>query len=154
LTPGSHVEYFFRKSNAPAGTAAIEVAPDTVLVNGAGEASSDLHRWQQFGVLPDRWKDGAFADGNATAPACMLYVDWCDRRGPEGTWVFVADTIGATTGSYVAGRPSGRFGAHNGWHAVNTGANLNSYEVGNDPTLAVYTNGGQPGTIWDMYGIK
>jgi hypothetical protein len=84
----------------------------------------------------------------------MLFLDWADRRGPEGTWVLVADTIGATVGSYVGGRPSGRFGAHNGWHAINADIAVGSYEVGHDPTMAVYTNGGQPGTIWDMYGVK
>jgi hypothetical protein len=40
----------------------------------------------------------------------MLYVDWNDRRGNEGRFVSVLDSIG---GSSAAVR-----GAHNGWHAA------------------------------------
>jgi hypothetical protein len=98
----------------------------------------------------------------------MLYIDWEDRRGDERFWVGIADTIGATAGAYVAcpgcvgadaafGRPTGRWGAHNGWHASGTQAAsdvLNGSAVGQDPTIAVYRHGGQPGTIWDMFGVK
>jgi len=146
LTPGSHVEYFFRKSDATTG-ALIGIAPDTNFVIQGSEGSTDGHRWQEFSVLPDRWKDGAWAANvqDATAPACMLYVDWADRRGNERVWVGIADSIGATRAE--------RYGAHNGWHArgdqIITGG-----AVGTDPTIAVYKHGGQPGTIWDMFGIK
>jgi len=170
LTPGAHVEYFFRKSDDPAGLTSVELGPDTNFVFQGTEASSDAHRWQEFSVLPDRWKDGAWAAAyqNASAPACMLYIDWEDRRGDETFWVGIADTIGATTGAYapcpgcvgadaVYGRPTGRWGAHNGWHASGSQAAsdvLNNGPVGQDPTIAVYKHGGQPGTIWDMFGVK
>jgi hypothetical protein len=146
LTPGSHVEYFFRKS-AVTNSAVFEMCPDTnLIVPQSAEGSNDGHRWQQFGVLPDRWKDGAWsiADRNAPAPACMLYVDWEDRRGDERLWVGIADSIGATA--------STRFGAHNGWHA--RGDQDITVAIATDPTIAVYTHGGQPGTIWDMFGVK
>jgi hypothetical protein len=145
LTPGSHVQYFFRKSDATSPTT-FEMCPDTNNIFQPGEANTDGHRWQQFGVLPDRWKDGAWsiADRNAPAPACMLYVDWEDRRGDERFWVGVADSIGATAAQ--------RYGAHNGWRA--RGDQDITVAVGTDPSIAVYTHGGQPGTIWDMFGVK
>ena len=145
LTPGSHVQYFFRKSDLPTPTV-YELAPDTMLIFQDAEGSTDGHRWQQFGVLPDRWKDGAWsvADRNASAPATLLFVDWNDRRGDERFWVSIADSIGATLPA--------RFGAHNGWHAA--GYQDITVPVGNDPTIAVYAHGGQPGTTWDMFGVK
>src|SRR5439155_1454234 len=82
--------------------------------------------------------------------------DWADRRGDERVWVGIADTIGATSGSYVAGMPSGRWGAHNGWHARGDQdlSVLDDGTIALDPSIAVYSHGGQPGTIWDMFGVK
>jgi len=144
LTPGSHVEYFFRRQD---GTDNINVAtvPDTNVVspqNSEGP-SFDGHRWQEFSVLPDRWKAGNYTHpvlgtvGNGAA--CMLYVDQNDRRGDERTWVGVADSIGATR--------SDKYGAHNGWHAAGDG------DI-NDPAGFVRKHIGSPGTTWDMYGVK
>jgi hypothetical protein len=83
----------------------------------------------------------------------MLFIDWEDRRGDERFWVGFADSIGASVGSYNgSGHPIGRWGAHNGWHA--RGDQDITVAIGTDPTIAVYAHGGQPGTIWDMYGIK
>ncbi len=139
LTPGAHVQYFFTKRfvGAPvAGT--FDMVPDTNTVFiQPNEGNYDGHRWQQFGVLPDRWKDGAFTPGMNMA--CMLYVDANDRRGDEKTWVAIADSIGAT--------PTSRWGAHNGWSAPN-GVDVNL------PQYRVAAHGGQPGGMWDMYGVK
>jgi hypothetical protein len=154
LTPGSHVQYFFRRSDVNI-TSAFDLAPDTMQIFQASEGNTDGHRWQQFGVLPDRWKDGLWAinERDAPSPACMLFIDWEDRRGDELFWVGFADSIGATVGSRNgSGHPQGRFGAHNGWSA--RGDQDNSVLIGTDPTIAVYAHGGQPGTIWDMYGVK
>jgi len=74
----------------------------------------------------------------------MLYIDWEDRRGDELVWVGVADSIGATDPA--------RYGAHNGWHA--RGDQDITVAIATDPTIAVYKHGGQPGSIWDMFGIK
>jgi hypothetical protein len=146
LTPGSHVQYFFRKSNLGDPATVFEMGPDTNFVFQNSEASTDGHRWQQFSVLPDRWKDGGWIDAyeHASAPACMLYIDWCDRRGDERIWVSIADSIGATEDK--------RYGAHNGWHA--RGDQDITVAIATDPTIARYDHGGQPGSMWDMYGVK
>ena len=157
LTPGSHVEYFFRHCDLGA-TSIFNMAPDTNFVTpqNSETGNTDGHRWQEFSVLPDRWKDNAWAanERDATAPACMLFVDWQDRRGDERIWVGIADTIGASIGQYNGfGYPTGRWGAHNGWHARGD-QNINGVSVSTDPTIAVYAHGGQPGSIWDMFGVK
>ena len=137
FTPGTHVEYFFRRLellNNPG--AAYQTCPDTGIVYPQpNEMSLDGHRWQSFSVLPDRWKDPAYGGFGV---ACMLYVDWNDRRGEERVWVGIADSLGAT-------RPE-KYGAHNGWHAPG-GANVN------DPAYFVNRNA-QPGTTWDLYNVK
>jgi hypothetical protein len=58
--------------------------------------------------------------------------------------VSVADSICATTPA--------RYGAHNGWRA--RGDQDITVAIATDPSIAVYTHGGQPGTIWDMFGVK
>ena len=105
--------------------------------------SEDGHRWQQFGVLPDRWKDAAYRHpvlGTfGLGAACMLVVDNDDRRGDERVWVSIADTLGATSAA--------KRGAHNGWFA------RGDQDV-NDPAGFVARHGGQPGTSWDLYQAK
>ena len=154
LTPGAHVQYFFRKS-AVADLAAYALNPDTNFIlqpTGLSPSGGDRdgHRWQQFGVLPDRWKDAAWAaeDRHAGAPACMLYVDWNDRLGDERVWVGIADSIGATS--------AGRYGAHNGWHARGDQDPTQSLQtvIGTADDWGVYAHGGQPGTLWDMFGLR
>ena len=144
LTPGSHVEYFFRREDAGVFT---YNCPDTnVVTPQTCEGSTDGHRWQEFGVLPDRWKDAAFTHpvlglDASLNPACVLYVDQNDRRGNERVWIGVADSIGATAAN--------KKGAHNGWSASGeTGADIN------DPTFFVRKHIGQAGTTFDMYGVK
>jgi len=151
LTAGSHVEYFFRKSTLAAPSVFVAVSDTQYITPQNGEGpSTDAHRWQQFGILPDRWKDPAYG---GIGSACMLVVDWSDRRGGERVWVSVADTIGATAPT--------KYGAHNGWHC--TGAfsspadgsqNYTGDIVGGDPTIAVWSHGGNPGTTWDFYQVK
>ncbi len=142
LTPGSHVQYFYRKSHNIDPLFAFAMCPDTTTITPQnGEGSSDGHRWQQFSVLPDRYKDPAFG---GTGMACMLYVDYNDRRGNERQFVSVMDSIGGTA--------STKFGAHNGWHAAG-GASLGAGS-GNNPAIAISNRNSQPGTTWDMYGVK
>lgn len=134
LTPGSHVEYFFFQKNLKTGATAM--VPDTNTVDPQeAESSFDGHRWQQFSVLPDAWK---FSSYGGLGKACMLYVDWNDRNGTERVWVSIADSIGAT-------RAADR-GNHNGWSGP-------TKDDVNDPAFFVNKNK-QPGTTWDMYGIK
>jgi len=144
LTPGSHVEYFFRREDTGVF---IYNCPDTNIVTPQTcEGSTDGHRWQEFSVLPDRWKDASFTHPvlglDATLnPACVLYVDQHDRRNNERIWMGVADSIGA--------QAANKKGAHNGWSASGeTGADIN------DPTFFVRRHIGQAGSSFDMYGVK
>jgi len=142
LTPGSHVDYFFRRQDGADPNVAL--MPDTNVVSPqSGEGSTDGHRWQEFSVLPDRWKSASYTHPVLGTPgrgtACMLYVDQNDRRGNERVWVGVADSIGATRAE--------KYGAHNGWHAAGDG------DI-NDPVGFVRRHIGSPGTTWDMYGVK
>jgi hypothetical protein len=156
LAPGAHVEYFFRCQGEGSPGPMAGMVPDTSVVSPQpGERSADGHRWQQFGVLPDRWKEPTYRHPVTRefghGPACLLVVDHNDRRGNERAWVGVADTIGATAMRY--------WGAHNGWHALG-GADLS------DPAGNRRGSDGQPGFIpehlgqpgsggtWDMYQVK
>jgi hypothetical protein len=136
LTPGAHVQYFWRRSRASSPGTMLAMCPDTNIVYPQpAEASLDAHRWQQFGVLPDRWKDWFFG---GSGMGCALVIDLADRRGDELTWVSVSDSLGETWRT---------FGAHNGWHAPG-GVDINS------PAVFIATNGGQPSLTWDFYGVK
>jgi hypothetical protein len=158
LTPGSHVEYFFRASESTAdGSPASGLAPDTSQVFQAPtEGNTDGHRWQEFSVLPNMWKKSTYFHPVmrefGAGLACMLVVDNNDRRGNERVWVSVSDTIGATPQAY--------WGAHNGWHAVGDGGLLdnpadNRRGEDNQPGY-VAKHIGQPGSgsKWDMFQIK
>jgi hypothetical protein len=143
LTPGSHVAYFYRKSHAIDPLLEFAMCPDTNFITPQkGEGSTDEHRWQEFSVLPDRWKNTAFGGQGA---ACMLYVDLNDRRGDEGCYVGVMDSIGKTAAA--------KRGAHNGWTAPGT-TNLVGLDVRTNMSVAVSNQNSQPGTMWDMYGVK
>ncbi len=153
LTPGSHVEYFWRL--AENGTTTMTgMMPDTTVVNPQlGERNNDAHRWQEFSVLPDRWKDTGYIHPlglTTSSPACMLVVDDQDSNtGDEYGWVSVADSIGATT--------SQKWGAHNGWHAKGGSANYNNASDNYDRASRagfIAEHGGSPGTTWDFYQIK
>ncbi len=160
LTPGSHVEYFFRKSLA-AAPASFVMVPDTQLICPQPNEgpSYDGHRWQQFGVLPDRWKDAAYG---GLGSACMLVVDYDDRRGDERAFISLGDSLGLTA--------TPKLGSHNGWYCqggyvASDGTHDYTGEIvgGNgqyDATtpmgghIAIWKHGGQPGTTFDMYQVK
>jgi hypothetical protein len=143
LTPGSHVQYFFRKSHNIDPFVRFAMVPDTNIITPQNsEGSTDQHRWQQFSVLPDRWKASAFG---GEGRACMLYIDLNDRRGNEGRFVSALDSIGATTAS--------KRGSHNGWTAPST-TNITSLDVRTNAAVRVSDKNSQPGSAWDMYGVK
>lgn len=145
FTPGTHVEYFYRSGNGVSG-AQIATMPDTNYISpqsGQGP-NTDGQRWEHFGILPDRWKDPTFHHGGL-GMACMLYVDYDNRRGTQRAWVSTADSIGATQ--------QAKWGANNGWHAKNNQVYV-ATNVGLDDGICVRTHGGQPGTTWDMYAVK
>lgn len=139
LTPGSHVQYFFRKSAVTGlGSPNFAACPDTNVVSPQPKEgpSTDGHRWQSFSVLPDNWKNTTYGGAGM---ACMLYVDWDDRRGDERVWASVMDSIGGTAAS--------KKGANTGWSAA---GNVSV----NDAAGFVRARNSQPGTTWDMYGVK
>jgi hypothetical protein len=141
FTPGTHIEYFFRRESV---SEPVALMPDTnVVCPQPGEDSWDGQRWEGFSVLPDRWKAanyrhpvyGTFGLGEA----CLLVIDAADASGNERVWVSIADTLGATDLM--------KYGAHNGWHAAGT-------QDVNDPSTFVALHGGQPGTRWDLYQVR
>ncbi|MCC6653360.1 MAG: VCBS repeat-containing protein [Candidatus Eisenbacteria bacterium] len=150
LTPGAHVQYFIRRSHI-ANPAAYALVPDTTRVTPqpdeiatvgdvctpAAGGSLDGHRWQRFGVLPDRWKNPAFGGAGM---AVMLYLDLADGRGEELEWTRIAGQIGATAPN--------KYGAHNGWHTSTLTADPN------DPANFVRSHRGQAGTTWDLYDVQ
>jgi len=149
FTPGTHVEYQFRVQFT--GGPAQYIPEDDCVMQVRGEGSTDGHRWEHFGVLPDRWKDPAYL---GLGDACALVVVLDDRHGNERVWVSTADSIGATAPA--------RYGAHNGWHALGTLPGANPVDV-DDPlnnrrpggTIGfVDDHGGQPGTTWDLYVVR
>jgi hypothetical protein len=144
LTPGSHVEYFLRTSAVSSPLTPVSMVPDTNrIVPQAGEGGNlDGHRWQQFGVLPDRWKDPAFG---GLGMATMLVVDLADGSGEERAWIAIADSIGETTPS--------RWGAHNGWKAQG-GQNIYDVDVGANDAICVRPHLGQAGTLFDLYQVR
>jgi hypothetical protein len=148
LTPGAHVEYFFRKSVIGDPIATFEMAPDTMVVFQASYGSTDGHRWQEFDILPDRWKDAAFGAGGQ-GMACLLFVDANDRRGDELFYISLLDSLGAIANN--------KKGAGQGWRAPGnydwTPNNGNPF-IGNDPSVAVYPNLGQAGTLFDKFDVK
>jgi hypothetical protein len=148
FTPGTHIEYFFRRrelSGPNIGQAYL--CPDTsVVVPQGGEASMDGHRWMEVNVLPDKWKGHEYDP--TTNQACLLYVDNCDRLGDEIAWVSVADTLGNCGGGGT--RQIDR-GNNNGYAAP--GGTGTQYGHVNDPSSFRFKNK-QAGTTWDMYGVK
>ena len=146
LTAGAHVQYFFRKSHAVDPLLSIAMCPDTNLIfPQSSEGSSDGHRWQQFGVLPDRWKEPSFGGAGM---ACLLFVDNNDRRGNERVWVSVMDSIGGTSLADA--------GNHNGWARLPKTTDYSGLPI-TDPSVApgvVHGKNKNAGTTWDMYGVK
>ena len=145
LTPGSHIEYFFRMCHLSTPSLFV-MDPDTTRITPQQTGSAwnyDAVRWEGLSILPDRWKDAGYG---GIASACMLVVDYNDRRGDEKVWVSVADSIGATQ---IA-----KYGAHNGWHATgaynnglgnSTPHDFTDQNVANNSNICVYTHGGTAG---------
>jgi hypothetical protein len=140
LTPGAHVQWFVRRQDFANPTSVFAMLPDTSVVSPQNnEGNTDGHRWQQFGVLPNRWNDGGFGKGGI-GMACMLFFDNNDRRGNERVWKGVADSIGATSTAHL-GNADGYGGVPSG-----TSVNTAAYYISNKNQ--------QMGTAWDAYQMK
>jgi len=152
LTPGSHVQYFWRK--AEGGTTTMTgMMPDTnVVVPQLSYRDNDGRRFQAFGVLPDPWKEVGrthplgIVTGN---PACMLVVNDQTTNGNSWhIWTGVSDTIGVTAQQ--------KWGADIGWHAVGGGLDPNNAANNRDRAGRVgfpAENLGNQGSTWDAYQI-
>jgi hypothetical protein len=156
LTPGAHVEYFFRSQASTTPGLMLSMVPDTnVVMQIATEGSTDGHRWQEFGVLPNAWKKTTYyhpvAREFGAGPSCLLVIDNNDRRGNERVWMSIADTIGAVAQRFR--------GAHSGWNAVGNGDIDNPADnrqgitqLPGFPTLHLGQAGS--GGTFDMYQVK
>jgi hypothetical protein len=137
FTPGTHVEYFVRRSTLEApGTFVTlfdtnQVFPQDI----SGLADFDADRWHSVDVLPDLWKSTRFG-GNGLA--CVLLVDGADRRGAEPSWLGAADTLGWGKNN----------GGKKGWKGLGPGSDPN------DPAGFVAANLGQAGLNFDLYEIR
>jgi hypothetical protein len=142
LTPGAHVQYFIRREDGV--DPAFFTSPDTNVVTPQNsEGSTDGHRWQEFSVLPDRWKSTSYIHpvlGTlGSGEACVLYIDQNDRRGDERTFIGIADSLGMNAAN--------KRGGSNGWSAAGDADP-------NDPTYFVRRHVGQAGTTFDKYDVK
>jgi len=166
LTAGSSVQYFFRQSYMDADPADFVMTPDTNRISPQPTGSAwntDGLRWEGFSILPDKWKEDGY--GNPLGKACMLVIDYNDRRGDERSWVGLADSIGATQAA--------KYGVHNGWYCTaaytapdgshnyanqelpeNTSGQYDGTVPMDVDHIEIYKHGGHPGTTWDLYDVK
>jgi hypothetical protein len=81
FSPGTHVEYFLRRSliEAPA-SAQLLFDTTAVFPQDAVNTDFDEERWSNFDVLPDMWKSTRYGGAGL---ACMLMIDGNDRRGAD-----------------------------------------------------------------------
>lgn len=137
FTPGTHIEYFVRKSTLEApGT--YELLFDTTRVfpqDAGGIADYDQERWSSADVLPDMWKSSRYGGAGL---ACLLMIDGNDRRGADPQYRGAADTLGY-------GKDDG---ATSGWRGIGPGSDPN------DPAGFVAANRGQYGLNYDHYDIR
>ena len=139
FTPGTHVEYFIRRSllESPA-TIALLFDTTNVAVQDAGtNPDFDQERWSNWDVLPDMWKSTRYGGAGL---ACMLMIDGNDRRGADPQYRGAADSLGYGKNN----------GATQGWKQVVPPAPLGT----EDPAGFVAANLGQYGLNFDHYDIR
>jgi len=137
FTPGTHVEYFLRKSLLES-PATVSLLFDTTKVfpqDPGGNADYDQERWSSFDVLPDMWKSTRYGGAGL---ACLLLVDGADRRGSNPAFRGALDSL-------CYGKNNG---ATQGWKSLGPNADPN------DPTGFVAANLGQYGVNFDQYDIR
>jgi hypothetical protein len=138
FTPGTHIQYFVRRSAASNPSVMLNMSPDTTTVtlqNGMGGYFDQL-RYDHLDVLPDMWKDARFGGSGL---ACLLYVDAADRRGGEPAVVGALDSLGYGSDN----------GAERGWKATSSDPSNP-----NNPAGFVPANLGAMGTAYDKFDIR
>jgi hypothetical protein len=140
FSPGTHIEYFVRRSDAPTGVTNVSLSPDTTVAfsQPALGPHADGQRFLEIGVLPDLWKDIRFGGAGL---ACMLIVDAGDRRGQEHTISGALDSLGFGKNT----------GAGRGWKEDDPST---SNPNPDDPDNWVYPNLGQKGLSFDWFDIN
>jgi hypothetical protein len=139
FSPGTHIEYFMRRSDADDPFAHVSLTPDTLRADQQPALGPhyDGQRFLEIGVLPDLWKDYSYGGEGL---ACVLVVDAADRRGQEHTLIGALDSLG-----YGKNNGAGR-----GWWE-NDPSTTNPDP--NDPDNWVFPNLGQKGLAFDWYDI-
>jgi hypothetical protein len=91
LTPGSHVEYFLRRTTLEnPGTVVMLFDTNAVFPQDpGGNIDTDAERWSNFDVEPDMWKSTRYGGAGL---ACMLMIDGNDRRGADRVFRGAADS--------------------------------------------------------------
>ncbi len=146
LSPGSHVEYFLRRSTLEAPNSYALLFDTTLVYPQAAGSNLDLdqERWSSFNVLPDLWKSARFGGAGL---ACMLMIDGNDRRGADPAYRGAADSLGYGNLN----------GAAQGWKVVDASPPNLALTTGrgpNNPAGFVSTNLGQYGLNYDHYDVR
>lgn len=149
LTPGSHVEWFFRRT-FEGNFADFEMLPDTALIFPNQGGIFDGARWYSMNVLPDEWKNPSYNNFGypaSTGMACMLFVDQGDRRGDHLLWDNMAHVIGLTA-SWKRGASTGYF--------VPATADIpgDLTELASVGGTQVSAHLGQEGSLYDVYNVR
>ena len=138
FSPGTHIEYIIRRSDASNPLAGVTSFPDTnrADLQDGFTPHFDGQRFMELGVFPDLWKDAAYGGAGL---ACMMVFDAADRRGQEMSLLGALDSLG-----YGKNNGAGR-----GWKEVDP-ANPNP----NDPAGFVAENRGQKGLAFDWFDVQ
>lgn len=138
FTPGTHIQYFVRRSRATAPGVSLSLCPDTTRVSSqlSLDCSKDQLRFDHVDVLPDLWKDTRFGGSGL---ACILYVDAADRRGFEPAVRGTLDSLGYGLDN----------GAERGWKR--SLANVNGID---SQSGFVPANLGQVGLAYDKFDVR
>ena len=141
FTPGTHIEYFLRRSSIENPTQFVTLF-DTNLVyeqDISGQRYQDAERWSNVDVLPDMWKSTRYGGAGL---ACVLLVDGQDRRGSDRAFRGAADTLGYGKNN----------GATQGWKGL--GPADASEDQANNMAGFVPANLGQYGLNFDHFDIN
>lgn len=137
FTPGTHIEYFVRRSTVENLTND-ELLFDTLMVTVqdlTGNPDFDQERFTSVDVLPDMWKSTRYLGAGL---ACFLMIDANDRRGGDPPFRGAADSLGYGKNN----------GASQGWKGLGPGSDPNN------PAGFVAANLGQYGLNYDHYDIE
>ena len=137
FSPGTHIEYFVRRSTLEAPGTYVLLFDTTRVFPQDPDAAADLdqERWSSVDVLPDLWKSTRFGGAGL---ACVLLVDAADRRGSNPSYRGALDSLGF-------GKDDG---ATSGWRSLGAGHDPN------DPAGFIAANRGQYGIRYDQFDIR